>query len=219
MKRIVFALTLCCMILAGATKSLAETRWGVVAVGNYSKLNFNQDLAGWVGENRQTPLHGDNGFGGGAGLIGEIIIPGIGFSVDGSLIYSLYTTTVNFGDRAVWGNDGYGNERLSNHTLEIPLNLKFKYTNLNGIENIIAPLAYVGPTFTIHLADNSNGANAVNYKSMAVGIHVGAGCELFRKIQVSASYTWGINKTLTTIKLDDLEAKNKYWRVQVAYFF
>ena len=143
MKRIVFALTLCCMILAGATKSLAETRWGVVAVGNYSKLNFNQDLAGWVGENRQTPLHGDNGFGGGAGLIGEIIIPGIGFSVDGSLIYSLYTTTVNFGDRAVWGNDGYGNERLSNHTLEIPLNLKFKYTNLNGIENIIARLEHI----------------------------------------------------------------------------
>ena len=208
MKRIVFALALCCILLSGAVKVAAEPRWGVVAVGNYSTLKFNQNLIGV-----------DHGFGGGVGLIGEIIIPGIGFAVDGSVIYSLYTSNVHFGDRKVWQNDGFANERLKNHTIDIPLNLKFKYTNLNGVENVIAPLAYVGPSFTVHVGDNSHGASAVSYKRIAVGIHVGLGCELFRKVQVSASYTWGINETLSTMKLDDFEAKNKYWRLQVAYMF
>ena len=67
MKKIAFALTLCCMILARTFTADAETRWGIVAVGNYSNLKFNQDL-----------ISVDKGFGGGAGLMGEIIIPGIG---------------------------------------------------------------------------------------------------------------------------------------------
>lgn len=208
MKKIAFALTLCCMILARTFTADAETRWGIVAVGNYSNLKFNQDL-----------ISVDKGFGGGAGLMGEIIIPGIGFAVDGSVIYSAFTSNVHLGERRVWSNDGFGNETLCNHTIDIPLNLKFKYTNLNGIENIIAPLAYVGPSFTVHVGDGSKGADAMSYKRIAVGIHVGAGCELFRRVQVSASYTWGITKTLSTIKLDDFEAKNKYWRLQVAYMF
>ncbi len=208
MKKIAFALTLCCMILARTFTADAETRWGIVAVGNYSNLKFNQDL-----------ISVDKGFGGGAGLMGEIIIPGIGFAVDGSVIYSAFTTNVHLGERRVWSNDGFGNETLCNHTIDIPLNLKFKYTNLNGIENIIAPLAYVGPSFTVHVGDGSKGGDAMSYKRIAVGIHVGAGCELFRRVQVSASYTWGITKTLSTIKLDDFEAKNKYWRLQVAYMF
>lgn len=208
MKKIAFALTLCCMILARTFTADAETRWGIVAVGNYSNLKFNQDL-----------ISVDKGFGGGAGLMGEIIIPGIGFAVDGSVIYSAFTTNVHLGERRVWSNDGFGNETLCNHTIDIPLNLKFKYSNLNGIENIIAPLAYVGPSFTVHVGDGSKGADAMSYKRIAFGIHVGAGCELFRRVQVSASYTWGITKTLSTIKLDDFEAKNKYWRLQVAYMF
>lgn len=208
MKKIAFALTLCCMILARTFTADAETRWGIVAVGNYSNLKFNQDL-----------ISVDKGFGGGAGLMGEIIIPGIGFAVDGSVIYSAFTSNVHLGERRVWSNDGFGNETLCNHTIDIPLNLKFKYSNLNGIENIIAPLAYVGPSFTVHVGDGSKGADAMSYKRIAFGIHVGAGCELFRRVQVSASYTWGITKTLSTIKLDDFEAKNKYWRLQVAYMF
>ena len=208
MKKIAFALTLCCMILARTFTDDAETRWGIVAVGNYSNLKFNQDL-----------ISVDKGFGGGAGLMGEIIIPGIGFAVDGSVIYSAFTSNVHLGERPVWRNDGFGNETLCNHTIDIPLNLKFKYSNLNGIENIIAPLAYVGPSFTVHVGDGSKGADAMSYKRIAFGIHVGAGCELFRRVQVSASYTWGITKTLSTIKLDDFEAKNKYWRLQVAYMF
>ena len=224
MKKIAFALTLCCMILARTFTADAETRWGIVAVGNYSNLKFNQDL-----------ISVDKGFGGGAGLMGEIIIPGIG-----SLVKPFVTTgpsfaflvskkninefiknksNVHLGERPVWRNDGFGNETLCNHTIDIPLNLKFKYSNLNGIENIIAPLAYVGPSFTVHVGDGSKGADAMSYKRIAFGIHVGAGCELFRRVQVSASYTWGITKTLSTIKLDDFEAKNKYWRLQVAYMF
>ena len=183
MKKIAFALTLCCMILARTFTADAETRWGIVAVGNYSNLKFNQDL-----------ISVDKSFGGGAGLMGEIIIPGIGFAVDGSVIYSAFTSNVHLGERPVWRNDGFGNETLCNHTIDIPLNLKFKYSNLNGIENIIAPLAYVGPSFTVHVGDGSKGADAMSYKRIAFGIHVGAGCELFRRVQVSASYTWGITK-------------------------
>lgn len=208
MKRIFTAIAVCCLIISASWNAKAETRWGVVAVGNYSTLKFNQDL-----------LKVDGGLGGGFGLTGEIIIPGIGFAVDGSIIYSLFTSSVDFGEFKVWNSDGYGNEKYKNHTIDIPLNLKFKYSNLNGIENYIAPLAYVGPSFTINIKDGSRCAEIVDYQKVSVGIHVGIGCELFRKVQVSASYTWGINNTFSTIKLDDFSAKNKFWRFQVAYMF
>ncbi len=208
MNRIVFKLTLCCMICLGVATAKSETRWGIVAAGNLSTSKFNQSM-----------IEVNHGFGGGAGLIGEIIIPGIGFAIDGSVLYSLFTSKIHFGDRYVWSSDGFGEERLYNHTIQIPLNLKFKYTNLNGVENTIAPLVYAGPSFAVHLGDGSKGAEAVAYRKVGVGIHVGVGCELVRRVQVSVNYSWGINKTFETIKLDEFGAKNKYWRLQVAYMF
>ena len=195
-----------CAMLLGVMVSQAEVRWGVTAVGNISTLNFNQQL-----------FTVDQEFGYGAGLTGEIIIPGIGFAVDASILYSQVGATLHLGECNVWSYDGYGNERLYIHNIEIPLNLKFKYTNLNGVENTIAPLVYVGPTFAIHVADN--GVGAMDYSGGSFGLHVGAGCELIRRLQVSASYTWGITSTLKTVKLDDFSAKNNYWRISVSYMF
>ena len=195
-----------CAVVFGVMISLAEVRWGVTAVGNISTLNFNQKL-----------FTVDQEFGYGAGLTGEIIIPGIGFAVDASILYSQVGATLHLGECNMWASDGYGNERLQIHNIEIPLNLKFKYTNLNGVENTIAPLVYAGPTFAIHVSDN--GIGAVDYSGGSFGLHVGAGCELIRRIQVSASYTWGITSTLKTVKLDDFSAKNNYWRVSVSYMF
>ena len=185
-------------VIAAALTSLsasAETRWGVTAATNISTMKFNFSV----------------------GVTGELIIPGIGFAVDGSVLYSQLGGKINLGEYPVWSADGIGSPRTYQHYLEIPLNLKFKYSNLNGIENTIAPLVFGGPTFTILMAHSD--IPSLKYAGGEFSAHVGLGCEIIRRIQVTGSYNWGLTYALRTQKLDQYSAKNRYWRVAVTYRF
>lgn len=206
MKKILLLLTVACVALFSTSKADAETRWGVVAAGNISTLKFNQSL-----------MSTDKVCNFSVGVVGELLIPGAGFGVDASLLYTQLGGKLHFGDYKVWADDGYGTKRSYQHYLEIPLNLKFRYMNLNGIENTIAPIVFAGPTFTI-LMGHSN-IDALKYAGGEFSVHAGLGAELFRKVQVTASYNWGLTYALETKKLDHYSAKNRYWRVAVAYMF
>ena len=67
------------MAVAGAFQAVAETRWGVTAGANYNQVHFNQS----------DIFKSDHTVGGNLGLTGELMIPGIGFGVDGSILYSM----------------------------------------------------------------------------------------------------------------------------------
>ena len=44
--------------------------------------------------------------------------------------------------------------------------------------------------------------------------------ELLSKVQISAQYGWGLNKTLKVKTLDEtLNGKNRYWTITAAYLF
>ncbi|MGN1246471.1 MAG: outer membrane beta-barrel protein [Muribaculaceae bacterium] len=206
MKKILLIVAVIATALANSLTASAETRWGVTAATNISNMKFNQDLA----STSQVCNFS-------VGVTGELIIPGIGFAVDGSLLYSQLGSKINLGEYPVWSTDGIGSPRTYQHYLEIPLNLKFKYSNLNGIENTIAPIVFGGPTFTILMAHSD--IPALKYAGGEFSAHVGMGCELIRRIQVTASYNWGLTYALRTVKLDQYSAKNRYWRVAVTYMF
>ena len=184
----------------------AEFRWGPTAGVNFSTLHWKQDIA-------KTSMR--TGFD--VGLAGELMIPGIGFGVDLALRYNLHGAHVNFGDHKVWAIDGIKNQDVWLHTLEIPLNLKFKWTRMNGFERILAPFVYGGPVFNFTLATND--APAVEHPLGYVAVQVGAGVELWEHYQISGGYSWGVSYQVRTIKLDNYSAQPRGGFIQLSYFF
>lgn len=195
------------LVLGSSLAASAETRWGPTIGINYNVIHFKQgDI-----------FKSDRMIGGQAGLTGELMVPGIGFGVDGSVLYSLRQGKLHLGDKKVWASQGAGTETCSLHYIDVPLNLKFKYHNLNGVENTIMPMVFVGPTISF-LAGHNKCADQLSYQKVSASLHFGLGCELFNKVQVKAGYQFSIGSSLKTKLLDENDAKNRSWFCNVTYF-
>ncbi len=192
--------------LASPLASEGAFRWGPTAGLNINSLHWKQKLL----ETSQT-------VGAQAGVMAELMIPGIGFGIDFGLKYSMQGAKVNFGQYPVWSVSGYGDENVVIHTLEIPFDLRFKWTRMDGLEDIIAPFAYAGPAFTFNLGDNNIGA--LEYPAGFVAIRFGLGLEFIKKIQLSAGYSLGVSYITRTVKLDNLSAQPRSWNVALTYLF
>ncbi len=203
-------IALLCAILAIATSitASAETRWGPTVGLNYNEVHFKQS----------DIFDSDRMVGGQVGVTGELMVPGIGFGVDGSLLYSLRQGKLHLGDKKVWSSQGAGNETCSLHYIDVPINLKFKYHNLNGVENVVQPMVFVGPTISF-LAAHSKCADQLSYSTVTASLHFGLGCELFNKVQLKLGYQFSIGNSLKTKLLDENEAKNRSWFCNATYFF
>lgn len=186
--------------------SNAQFRRSVVAGVNINDLVFKQDLVG------VSSMVGAQ-----AGVEGELMFPGIGFGLSFGLMYNQLGGQVNLGEKKIWASEGYGNEKLYLHNITIPLHLRFKWTRLNGFEDTLAPLIFGGPEFSI-LAGHSK-CDAIKWAGGDLCLTAGIGAEIFKKWQVTASYTWGMTYSLKTKLLDDYSARQRHWAVRVAYFF
>lgn len=201
-------LFLLALICALAAQAQPERRWGVTVGGNYNEIHF-----------KQTDIfQSDRMFGPSVGLTGDMMIPGVGFGVDASILYTMRQGRLHLGDRRVWESQGLGDEVARQHYLDIPLNLKFRYSRLGGVENTIMPFVYAGPTFSF-LVGHNNVGNALKYTTLSVLLHAGVGVELFNRVQVSGGYSFSIGQNLGTKLLDDHVAKHRTWFVQATYFF
>ena len=175
---------------------------------NGSSLYWKQDLVTTVPR-----------IGGSAGFFGEVMIPGVGFGVDIGLRYQLNGAKVNFGERPIWSGapDYMGNQDVWFHTVQIPLNIRFKYTRLDGIERIVAPFFYSGPVFTFNVATND--VPVIEKPGGTIDIQVAAGAELWEHLQISGGYYWGVSYQVRTIKLDNFSARPQGWFINIAYLF
>lgn len=196
-------ITILALTVMGAS---AEFRWGPTAGVNFSTLHWKQEIAA-------TSLR----TGCDVGVAGELMIPGIGFGIDMALRYNLHGAHVNFGDHKIWAIDGIKNQDVWLHTLEIPLNLKFKWTRMNGLERIVAPFIYAGPVFNFTLGTNN--CPAIEHPVGYVAIQVAAGAELYEHFQISGGYSWGVSYQVRTIKLDNYSAQLRGGFIQLSYFF
>lgn len=193
------------IIMTSAFLASAEFRWGPTAGVNFNTLHWKQDLA------KTTFLTG-----GQVGIAGELMIPGIGFGIDLGIHYNLHGAHVNFGDYEVWSSSGIHNQNVWLHTLEIPLNLKFKWSRMNGFEQYIAPFVFGGPVFNFTVGTNRQ--PALEHPAGYVAIQCGLGAEIFEKYQISGGYSWGISYQVRTIKLDNYSAQPRGWFINLAYF-
>lgn len=203
MRKKILALLLC---IVAALPAAAEFRWGPAVGTDVSSFYWKQNL---------VDTHYKFGFN--AGVMGEIMIPGIGFGVDFGLRYNQHTASVNFGERPIWGLEGVGKEDVTVRALQIPLNLRFKWTRLDGLEQYVAPFAYAGPVFSFTL--DTTAKDVLEHPAACVGVQVGAGAEFFEHWQLSAGYYWGVSYELRTIKLDNFSARPQGWNINLSYLF
>ena len=196
------------LITLVSLSAFAEFRYGPMIGVNGSSLFWKQDLV--------TTRYK---VGGSAGILGEIMIPGIGFGIDIGLRYQLNGAKVNFGERPIWsGAPNYmGNTDVWFHTIQLPLNLRFKWTRLDGLERIIAPFAFAGPVFSFNVATNN--VPVIEKPGGTVEIQVGGGVELIEHLQISGGYYWGVSYQVRTIKLENFSARPQGWFINAAWLF
>lgn len=187
-------------------ESSAQFRWGPMLGLDITDLKYKQDL---ISIDRST------GFS--AGVVTELMFPGIGFGISSGLYYEQKGATLNLGEKVIWESQGYGKERSYLHYVTLPIHLRFKWTRMSGLEDYVAPFVYGGPTFGI-LVGHSH-VRALRYAGGDVGLSVGGGFEVMRKWQISCNYTWGLTYAEKTRLLDDFSGKNRALSIQVSYLF
>ncbi len=195
------------LILSTAAMTAQTTsRWGITAGANFNELHFKQtDIA------PTKKMWGPQ-----VGVIGEMNFSGIGFGVEGGLLYTLKQSKVDYGSRTMWSSLGKGNETVSMHYLDVPLHLKFKYHRLGGLETTFMPLIYVGPQFSFLVHGNHGDLN--KYPPVNVYLDMGAGCELMERLQIRVGYNFSVGQTMHTRLLDDNVAKNRSWYANLTWF-
>lgn len=196
------------LLCAVSSFAQPERRWGVTIGGNYNEIHFKQS----------DIFDSDPMFGGSIGVTGDLMIPGVGFGIDGSILYTFRQGRVHFGDKRAWESQGIETQAVQLHYIDVPLNLKFRYSRLGGLESTIMPFVYAGPTFSF-LAGHNKVGNALKYTTVNVLLHAGIGVELFNKVQISGGYSFSVGQNLGTKILDEHVAKHRTWFVQATYFF
>ncbi len=205
MKRI--SLLIAALVLtAAATMAQTSSRWGITAGANINNVHFKQ----------HDIMPSKTMWGPQVGVTGEMNFSGVGFGVDGSVLYSLKQGKVNYGDRTAWSSLGYGNETVSMHYIDVPLHLKLKWRRLEGLENTIMPMIYVGPQFSFLAYGNHKSLNS--YPPVNVYLDMGAGIELMERVQIRGGYNFSIGQSFHTKILDDNVAKNRTWYFSVTWF-
>ena len=206
MKKI-FLLIAATLLTTATATAQTTSRWGITAGATINEVHF-----------KQTDIvPSKRAMGPQVGVTGEMNFSGIGFGVEGSLLYTLKQGKVNYGDRTVWSTLGAGNETVSMHYLDVPLHLKFKYNRLGGAESTIMPLAYVGPQFSFLMHGNHGNLN--KYSPVSVYLDMGIGSELMERVQLRGGYNFSIGQSFHTKVLDENVAKNRTWYFNVTWFF
>ncbi|ROT03681.1 PorT family protein [Muribaculaceae bacterium Isolate-104 (HZI)] len=205
MRKTIIALALAAAALLPVA-SKAQFRYGPMVGISVSDLKFKQNL-----------ISVDKTIGYSGGIVAEMMFPGIGFGIDLGLYYERRGAKLNLGEKKVWAVQNYGTENLGLHYVALPLHLRFKYTRLNGLEDIIAPLVYAGPTFGIHVGNSK--LPAFDFSGGDLAIEVGAGAELFKNWQLTCSYNMGMTYVTKAKILTNYSARAHEWNIRVAYLF
>ena len=141
----------------------------------------------------------DNSTGFFIGPMAEVTLPIIGLGVDGALMYSQR-----------------GSDELKEQGIEIPVNLKYTI----GLGSTFGIYLAAGPDFYFNLKD----IDWADVKTTQVGINLGAGVKLLRKLQAGITYQIPLGDSFEGMNLADgvqkaIGAKTKTWQVSLAYIF
>ncbi|MCM1163456.1 MAG: PorT family protein [Muribaculaceae bacterium] len=205
MKRYITPIIIILCLAAAAIPASAQLRWGPSVGVSFNQMKFNQHL-----------FDVKNGIGGSAGMRGEMIFPGIGFGLELGLYYQQRAAKLDLGQKLIWSSQGYGRENIFIHSIDIPFNLKFKWTRMQGLEDYVAPFVFGGPILSIQAGHSK--CEALKYAGGEVLLTVGGGFEIYKRWQIAAQYTWGMTYALKTRMLTDVSARNRTLDIKLTYF-
>lgn len=169
----------------------------------------------------KTVFDSENRAGFTGGLMMEFTVPIVNIGFDLSVMYvhrvnSSTTTSATEEIKNLFSDKNF----KSRDYIEIPLNLKYKLA-LPLIEKAVIPYIVTGPSFSI-LASKKAITAAYQNKAFDVAWNFGLGVELFKHLQVGASYGLGLGKTVELIKgvnATPIEGKSNYWTITAAWLF
>ncbi len=191
-KRLSALLLTLAIVLPAAAQFSIGPRVGV----NMSSLKFDQDA-----------FNTENQVGFTGGIQAELMIPLVNFGVDLSVMYVHRTSELE-------------GEKINNDYIEIPLNLKYKF-GLPVIGKIVSPYIFTGPCFAFRTSKDAI-EEAINDKKSDISWNFGFGLQLFKKLQIGASYGLGLTKAVEFVSDHQgagIEGKNNCWTVTAAWLF
>lgn len=214
MKKIISTLFVAVTLMFASVQSAqAQFGWGVKGGLNLQKADF---------ENATANLNPENFTGFFIGPMAEFTIPIIGLGIDGALLYSQSGMSFT-GDNGV-------DETLKSHSLEVPINLKYSI----GLGSLASVYAAAGPQFAFALSQDEWKNDLMNYKSKPfkksqLSLNLGVGVKLFSHLQAGVTYHIPLGDTAEFEDFDYTDtpgalwtlgtAKNKTWKINVAYIF
>lgn len=213
LKRIFIAVAL--IFVIGATATNAQVKFGVKAGVAVNDMKFDKEV--FDAGNRA-------GFTGGVML--EVMLPIANLGFDVSAMYVRRTTNITMSDDQgqIVANSSSKNLNLNRDYIEIPLNLKYKF-GLPLVGKVVSPYIFTGPSFAFLTSKKAVKAvkEAYENKSFDVAWNVGLGVQVLNKVQVGASYGFGLTKALEKSgkiqNAPNTEGKNRYWTISAAYLF
>lgn len=189
--------------LVGIGIADAQFRFGIKAGLNVNSLHL---------KNPRAIFDKDNGTGWTAGVMTEFKVPIVGLAADLSLMYTRMNADLN-----VKTAPGLEAEVNNHNFIQIPINIKYKFS-LPVVGSYLAPYIFTGPDFAFKLDKNT--ISDFKTRTCQVAWNVGLGLEFFSKLQIGASYGFGINNIAEKYDFNTVEnIKNNYWTVTAAYLF
>jgi hypothetical protein len=209
MKKMIKALALA-MLLMVAIPSQAQIKFGIKAGINLAKADFS---------NLSQNVKAENFTGYFLGPMMEVTVPVVGLALDGALLYS--HSGMKFEDP----RHGFRNETMNRNTIEIPVNLKYKF----GFSSMIGAYLALGPQWGFNLStdDFLDDDGSLTFKKSTLSMNIGAGLNFLSHFQVGLNYNIPLGKTaefesateVATALFKGSSSKNKTWQITAAYIF
>ena len=191
--------------------------FSTIATTGYSQVRFG--LRGEVGLNKATfskeaiEVENLNTFK--IGPTVEIMFPVMDFGVEASILYNNNKMDVAYLE------DSSTPIEVTNHYIDIPVNLKYKY-------GLISPLkiyAAAGPYAKIHVGGDDikfgDVTEDIKAKSFEAGVNLGLGVELFKRLAVGVNYGIQLtdNYSVNEPKWKDaFNNKDGLWSIQATVY-
>lgn len=219
MKKILTGALLVCAMLMAAPAAQA----GGFKIGPKVGLNINKFSLD------KSTLDNDNRCGFTAGVDAQFTVPLIGVGADVSVMYTRrnsQTKTPVF-DANTNKVTSYDTETTHYDYISVPVHLMYKL-DLPAINKVVAPYVLTGPDFSFRVSKEI--MDDFKAKKCNVGWDFGIGVELIQHLQVSATYTLGMNKAVKYVgKINDtvagidtnsgIKGNTNGWTISAAWMF
>ena len=148
----------------------------------------------------------------------EVMLPAMNFGVEASVLYN--NDRMDVAQLASGENNAREEISITNHYIDIPVNLKYKFGLLLPVKIYAA-----GPYARIHVGGDdikfSNVTDDIKAKAFEAGVNLGLGLEVFSRLAVGLNYGMRLtdNSSADQPKWSDpLNNKDGVWSIQATVY-